>query len=356
MKPDPSDNDAARAGVDSAAEEARPRPGRPRKYASDADRVRAFRARQKAKDQEIDLEAVASATPSEAVGTLERTLTDLRTVTGGALEQFSLAARQITAAVDRLSDPAALDGALHRADVELARQKATYETELKELRAKHAAAVDDRANADAAVEAVDAELAAALQAHRTEVEQLTAEHRTETDELERSHRTRMGELAEQITALEVDRDARLSAAAAEIDTLRTQLRESEGRAEAANQRATVAEMAVDAARQRAAEESETAARHLAQVTAVSEQRIVDLRSAAENAAAAAEITVKRLEQAVEHERTAAADTRTRLDTLRDELERSRVEAGQARTAEAALRDQLAALRAVPAEPDSRAAD
>ncbi|MGW6693835.1 hypothetical protein ACWF62_08665 [Rhodococcus sp. NPDC054953] len=328
----------------------RARPGRPRKYASDADRVRAFRARQKTRDQQGDIDATSSAAPDEVVGSLERTLTDLRTVTGTALDQFTLAARQITAAVDRLTDPAAIDGALHRAGIELAQTKAAYETELKDLRARHETALDDRTNADAAVEAVDAELAAALADHRAEVDRLTTDHRGVVDDLERAHRIRLGETTEQIVALEEDRDSRLAAAAAEVEALRIRLRESDGRAEAAHQRAATAELAADTARQRAAEDGETAARHLAQVTAVSEQRIVELRSAAEKAAAAAATTIARLEQSVEHERGAAADARHRVDTLRDELEQSRVDAGQARTAESALREQLADLRAATAAP------
>jgi chromosome segregation ATPase len=336
--------------VDAPSGDTRPRPGRPRKYASDADRVRAFRARQKAREQQGDIDAALTATPSEVVGTLERTLTDLRTVTGTAVDQFTLAARQITAAVDRLTDPAALDGALHRANVELAQAKAAYETELADLRTKHDAALDDRANADAAVRAVDAELEAALRSHSEEIDRLTAEHRATVEDLDRSHRTRLAETAEQVSALEADRDSRLAAAAAEIDALRTQLRESENRTESALHRAAVAESATEAAGRRAVEEADTAARHLAQVTAVSEQRIADLRSAGESAATTAADTVTRLERSVEHERGAAAELRQRVDALRDELERSRIEEGRARTTADVLRDQLAELRAAPPQP------
>lgn len=327
-------------------DESAPRPGRPRKYASDADRVRAFRARQKEKQRTGDLEAVATGTPTEAVGTLERTLGELRTITTDSLDRFTLAAAQITAALDRLTDPVALDDELRRAKVDLAQQQAAYETELSDLRVRFDAALDDRANADAAVEAVDTELESARVEHAAEIERLTAAHRAELDDLGRDHQDR-------ITEIEADRDVRVAAATAEADTLRTRLTETRTDLERAQRRAETAEQAVAVAQARTAEVSEAAARHLDQVTAVSEQRIGDLQAAGERAAATAAATITRLEENVERERAAAATARQRVDELRDELERSRIDAGRSATAEAELRERLAALQAPP--PDAATA-
>ncbi|WP_137872463.1 hypothetical protein [Rhodococcus sp. Q] len=310
-----------------------PKPGRPRKYASDADRVRAFRARQKQRERDGDVEAVETATPTEAVGVLEKTLTDLRALSAGTLEQFTVVARQITAAVDRLADPEVVDAALHRANVELAQTKAAHATELADLRAKLDIAVDDRANADAAVVAVDAEYAAAAEAHNAEIETLAT-----------AHEARLQELADEKTSALADRDAALAAADERADLLRDQLRESQEHLAAAERRADAAEQAAATEKQRGTESSEAAARHLTQVTAVFEQRIDDLRTAADTAAHAATATVTRLEAAVDQERGAAAAANQRIDALRDELERCRIEAGQAGAAEAAQREQVAALR------------
>ncbi|MFC4604468.1 hypothetical protein [Rhodococcus kronopolitis] len=324
---------------ESQSDEPKARPGRPRQYASDADRVRAFRTRRKAREQQGEIEALTTATPGEAVGTLERTLEDLRTVTTTSIEQFNVFARQITAAVDKLTDPDALDAALHRATVELEQTKAKYEADLAELRARHEAAVEDRANADAAVDAVDAELAAAVADHGLELERLATDHESQLRELGQTHAEELQALREKLATVEQDRDARLSAAESERDGLRSQLREAQARAEAAELRTVSAE-------QHAEQAAAAAEQRLAQVVAASDQRVTDLRGAADDAAITAATTIARLEKSVDLERSATTVARERADALRDDLERARLEAGQARTAEVAMREQVSELRSV----------
>ncbi|SDD40744.1 hypothetical protein [Rhodococcus tukisamuensis] len=339
--------DAKDAG---ATEEPKARPGRPRQYASDADRVRAFRSRRKAREQQGELDALPTATPSEAVGVLERTLEDLRTVTTTSIEQFNVFARQITAAVDKLSDPDTLDVALHRATVELAQTKAKYEADLAELRSRHEAAVEDRANAEAAVDAVDTELAAAVSDHRLELERLSADHEAELRALEETHTGQLRAVTEQIAAVEAGRDTRLAAAESDLDGLRGRLREAQARADAAERRAETAEQSAAASELRAEQAGAAAEQRLTQVTAAAEQRIVDLRAAAEHAATTAAGMIARLEKSVDHERAAATAARERSDTLRDELERARLDAHEARAAEAALRVQAGEPRERKSRP------
>lgn len=334
---EPTDRDTTEGD---GREEPRARPGRPRKYESDADRVRAFRLRRKAREQQGDLDAIESATPSEAVGTLERTLEDIRTVTTTSIEQFNVFARQITAAVDKLTDPDALDAAIHRANVELAQSTAKYEADLAELRARHDAAVEDRANADAAVDAVDAELTEAVAEHRLELERLARDHEEETGRREQAHAEELRTATDRAAAVEADHETRLTAARTEIAALLGQLDEARSRAEAAEQARATAE-------QHAERAGAAAEQRLVQVGAAAEQRIADLRGAAEQAAATAASTTARLEKSVDLERAAATTARERADALRDDLERARVEASQARTAEAAMREQVSELRAAP---------
>ncbi|MBP1158776.1 chromosome segregation ATPase [Rhodococcus sp. PvR044] len=326
------------------AEEPKVRPGRPRQYASDADRVRAFRSRRKAREQQGELDALANATPSEVVGVLERTLEDLRTVTANSIEQFNVFARQITAAVDKLSDPDALDVALHRATVELAQTKAKYETDLAELRTRHEAAVEDRVNAEATVDAVDAELSSAVENHRLELERLSTDHQAELRNLEQTHAGALRAATERVAAVEADRDTRLSAAESDLDDLRGRFREAQSQAEAAERRAAAAEQSAAVSEQRAEQAGVAAEQRLEQVVASAEQRIADMRAAGELAANTAAATIARLEKSVDHERSAASSARERADTLRDDLERARLDTGEARTAEAALREKLEELR------------
>lgn len=302
-------------------------PGRPRIYATDADRVRAFRQRKKDRHQDGELESIAAATPNEAVGTLERTLTELRGTTTSALEQFTVFARQITAAVDKVTDPAALDAERHRVAVDSAQTKARYDADIAELRTRLDTALEDRQNADAAVAAVDAQLAATVQQHQQDLEQLTRDHHTEIERREQAHSIDLQNAAEQLAALESDRDTRISEAAAEAEALRLQLHEASRHLAAAEQRAESAERTVE------------------KLAEAADQRIADLRSAADRAASAAASTIARLEESLQLERASTTAARDKVDALRDDLEQARIDSGAARAAEAIQRGLVEELRA-----------
>lgn len=90
--------------------DARPKPGRPRKYASAADRVRAYRERERQKREAASLaELTTPPGPAEAATNLASAVAALRTLTATTLEQYNAVAAQITAAVDKLTDPDALE-------------------------------------------------------------------------------------------------------------------------------------------------------------------------------------------------------------------------------------------------------
>ncbi|UIR39671.1 hypothetical protein LZP97_26705 (plasmid) [Rhodococcus sp. DMF-1] len=90
------------------------RGGRRREYASDADRVRAWRQRQKERARAERLAAAAPTDPVAAVSTLAEAVPLLRQETQAALARLTEVAASITAATALLADPAALDAHLRR--------------------------------------------------------------------------------------------------------------------------------------------------------------------------------------------------------------------------------------------------
>lgn len=68
------------------------KPGRPREYASDADRVRAWRARQKEKAAPAAAESAEPADPAEAAATLAQILPLLRQEAAGTIAKLSAVA------------------------------------------------------------------------------------------------------------------------------------------------------------------------------------------------------------------------------------------------------------------------
>ncbi|MFB9703052.1 hypothetical protein ACFFRM_18690, partial [Rhodococcus aetherivorans] len=90
------------------------RGGRRREYASDAERVRAWRQRQKEAARAERLAAATPTDPAQAVSTLAQAVPLLRQETQAAFERLSEVAASITAATALLADPAVLEAHLRR--------------------------------------------------------------------------------------------------------------------------------------------------------------------------------------------------------------------------------------------------
>ncbi|UNN05291.1 hypothetical protein [Rhodococcus opacus] len=292
------------------------KPGRPREYASDTDRVRAWRARQKQVTAAAAAEAELLTDPAESAAALAQVLPLLRQEADGAREKLSAVADRITSAVDLLGDPAAIDAHLRRAQVEANKVKADAAAEIEELRDQLEAAVDDRANADVAAQAAEsaaAESAEALaEAQREHAEQLQA--------LRAAHQQELAALAEEHTAV-LDRwQQQFDTAAAEH---RDQAAEQHTLIESLRGRNTELVSEVD-----------------------------QVRSASDRAAATATATIERLEADLTAARTTIESERSRVDTVRDELAvakadlaTAQAQATAARERAAELRDELGALKA-----------
>ncbi|MEE2062038.1 hypothetical protein [Rhodococcus artemisiae] len=202
------------------------RGGRRREYASDADRVRAWRQRQKEAARAERLEAATPTDPAQAVSTLAEAVPLLRQETQAALARLSEVAASITAATALLADPAALDAHLRRVQADADKVRADAGAEIARLREQLDAASDDRADADAAAAAAVAQaddaataLAAARREHQSELDRLHADHTaaldawtTRFEESEAAHRRRTADL-EALVEEQRDQLARLRAAA-----------------------------------------------------------------------------------------------------------------------------------------------
>lgn len=295
------------------AEADKPRVGRPRKYDSPADRVRAHRERaRRRKEAEQLAELTDPATPIDASANLTAAVAALRTLTAASIEQHTAVATQITAALDKLTDPGALDAQLHRAATELAKVKADADAKIARLKEQLTQATDDRDNADAAVEAVDRELSDARIAHTEQTRALDTAHHDELTRLTEDHAAALRRHRDEHAAAVADYEQtvnelhatiatqreHLEAATGERDRLRTELGESHDRLARA-----------DTAVERAHADTE---RHAS--------------------------TIGRLESALGSERTRVAE-------LRDALEDARVTSATARAAETAARDRGDELRA-----------
>lgn len=202
------------------------RGGRRREYASDADRVRAWRQRQKEAARAERLEAAAPTDPVAAVSTLAEAVPLLRQEAQAALARLGEVATSITAATALLADPAALDAHLRRVQADADKVRADAGAEIAGLREQLDAALDDRADADAAAAAAVAQaddattqLAAARREHQSELDRLHADHAaaldawtTRFEESEAAHRRRTADL-EALVEQQRDQLARLRAAA-----------------------------------------------------------------------------------------------------------------------------------------------
>ncbi|NGP09248.1 hypothetical protein G6038_28000 [Rhodococcus sp. 14C212] len=260
------------------------RGGRRREYASDAHRVRAWRQRQKEAARAERLEAATPTDPAQAVSTLAEAVPLLRQETQAALARLSEVATSITAATALLSDPAALDAHLRRVQADADKVRADAGAEIARLREQLDAALDERADADAAAAAAVAQaddaataLAAARREHQEELDRLRADHTaaldawtTRFEESEAAHRRRTADL-EALVEQQRDQLARLRAAAdqaaatvgrlesdlaaARADTAAERDRTEAVRADLAAARAetAAARAQVDAARERADE-------------------------------------------------------------------------------------------------------
>ena len=288
--------------------------GRPRVYESDADRVRAWRARKKRENGSAAVEAEPT-DPGEAAATLTQLLPLLRQEADSAFEKLSVITDRITGAVDLLGDPAAIDAHLRRAQVAGDKVRADAAAELEQLRDRLDAAIDDRANADAAADAAEsaaAESAAALtEAERAHAEQVQA--------LRVAHQEELSTLADEHAAvLERWQEQRQAAEAEFRDTAAEQHRLIE------SQRARIAEL---------------------------DREVVQVQAGADRAAAAAAATIERLDADLAEARSATQAERMRADTARDELATTKADLATAQAhAEAAreraeeLRTELAAAR------------
>ncbi|NKS71637.1 hypothetical protein GS531_00160 [Rhodococcus hoagii] len=278
--------------------------------------MKAHRQRKRDREQQGEIEAIEAATPSEAAGVLETTLGGLREVASSTLAQFSILTRQITAAADKITDPAAVEAQLRKAAVELAETKAGYEARLTDLRAQLATAIEDRENADAAVDSVDQQLAAAHHDHQEELACLQATHAAEFRDRDQAHAAALTAVQAQLA----DCQSREAQTSADVEHLRERLAAETRRADSAEQRSD-------------------------QIAATAEERAADLRSAADVAAQTAASTIAGLEQRIEAEHQAATAERERADSLRDDLEAARIDASAAQAEAAVARSTIDALRA-----------
>ncbi|KAF0957317.1 hypothetical protein [Rhodococcus sp. T7] len=278
------------------------RPGRPREYASDADRVRAWRARQKEKVAPAAAEFVETPVgPAEAAVTLSQVLPLLRQEAEGAVARLSAVADRIIGSVDLLGDPAAVDAHLRRAQVTADKVRADAAAEIEQLRDQLDTAVDDRANADAAARAA---------------EQAAEESAGALADARRDHGDQLHALAvvheEEMTALTAEHRAKNAEQHSLIESLRTR------------------------------------------TTELGEE-ITQVRGAADRAAAASAATIGRLESDLDEARIAIQSERTRADEVRDELATTRADLATAQAQAAAARERVEELRADLTEARSRVA-
>lgn len=319
---------------------AKPRVGRPRKYDSPADRVRAHRERVRRRREEQQLQESLPATPADAATDLRAAVDALRTLTAASIEQHTAVATRITAALDKLADPAAVDAQLQRSAAELAKVRADADAKTAKLREQLSRAVDDRDNADAAVDAVDRELADARDAHTEKVRALEAAHHDELARIDERHAAELARHRDEHAAAVTELETTVADLRATVATQQQQL----GRVTAEHDRLgsdlddlrellTRTESDVERARAESTRHAESAARATAELTAERE-RVADLRDALEAARVSAASA-----QAAE---TAA---RERLDELRGDLTQARDDASAARRQLDELRTELGRVRA-----------
>lgn len=286
------------------------RPGRPRIHDTPADRVRAHRERKRAEAAAAVLPALPTADdPEGAVSALVDVLPRLRQEAQGAAEKMAAIAAQITAATAVLGDKPTLDAHLRRAQAEAEKVRADADADLADLREQLDAALEDRANADAAAEAADTEAAAAHAALETEraahAEQAAAvaeQHRRDRAQAHDEH----DRAVQKLKAEAVDAGIRHTA---ECDTLTAQI---------------------------------TAAH--AERDAMEEQRDA-ARLSAERDAAATAASIARLDADLAAQKQATVAERERADAARQELNAALIELAEARAQTVAARERAEELRA-----------
>ena len=292
------------------------KPGRPRVYESNADRVRAWRDRKKQETASAAAEAELPTDPAEAAATLTQLLPLLRQEADNAFEKLTAVTDRITGAVDLLGDPAVIDAHLRRAQVAADKVRADAAAELEQSQARLDAALDDRANADAAADAAEsaaAESAAALveakREHAEQVQTLQAAHQEELSTLTEEHAAVLGRWQEQMQAAEAEYRDKAAEQHRIIESQRTRIAELD-------------------------------------------REMLQTQAGADRAAAAASATIERLEADLAEARSATQAERTRADTARDELATTKADLATAQAHAEAARERAEELRTELAEARS----
>lgn len=325
----------------------KPRVGRPRKYATAADRVRAYRERERAKKEAAGTAPAVVESPDDAVSALTAATIALRALATNTVEQYSAIAERITTAVDKLTDAEALEAQMTRSAAELAKVKADADAKIVRLREQLAQALEDRDNADAAVAAVDAELADARTAHTEQVRRLDEAHHAELTRLKDEHAATLQRWKDEFEAATaehtrvvgdlratiVQQDESLTAQRRELDDAATQ-----------RERATVeiTDLRAEIARLQAALDREVATRERLDTELTTERdRTSELRSRLEES----RITAATAQAAETAARARGDELRAELSALREEIIALRDETKTLQSENLTLRTESASLRA-----------
>ena len=339
-------------GADASTTKARV--GRPRKYATAADRVRAYRERERAKKEAAGTAAPSVDSPDEAVFALTAATTALRALAMNTVEQYAAIADRITTAVDTLTDTEALEAHMTRSAAELAKVKADADAKIVRLREQLAQALEDRDNADAAVAAVDAELADARTAHAEQIRRLDEAHHAELTRLKGEHADTLQRWKDEFdtaTAEHTRLVGELRATVTEQDGALTAHRRELAETAAQRDRATAetADVRGELARLQAALDREVAARERVETELASErEHVADLRGRLEEsriAAATAQAAEAAARERGDELRAEVIALRDEINTLRSETRTLQNENTQLRAESAALRSELEAARA-----------
>ncbi|WP_213930845.1 hypothetical protein [Rhodococcus sp. B50] len=325
----------------------KPRVGRPRKYATAADRVRAYRERERAKKEAAGTAPPVVESPDDAVSTLTAATTALRSLATNTVEQYAAIAERITTAVDKLTDAEALEAQMTRSAAELAKVKADADAKIVRLREQLAQSLEDRDNADAAVAAVDAELADARAAHTEQMRRLEEAHHAELTRLKDEHaatlqrwkdefETATAEHARVVGELRttiVQQDESLASQRRDLADITSQRDRATGE---------IADVRAELARVEAALEREARARERVDTDLAAErERTSDVRSQLEDS----RITAATAQAAETAARERGHELRAELATLRDEINALRAEAKTLQTENVELRAESSSVRA-----------
>lgn len=302
--------------------------GRVKKYADGAERAKAWRARQ-AERRAVDTAPTASSPtgrPELAVASLAAVLPLLKEATAQQTAAFSALAGRIEAAVELLSDPAAIDERLELARAESAKLVA-------EAQDQAAAAKADASRARSAEQALrverDEATESAAQAWErvTELETRTTEAEEVASRLRADHATHLAEVNNQ-HAVELDAQAALLRKTEEdYDTALAAERAASARAE---DRADVLNTKLMEEQQARIDDAHKYDRQREAITAELSRARIDHAAALERTRSEGEqrqaIAVAQVKEACE---TRLADRDERLDDLRSQLTDLRTERDRA---------------------------